>query len=186
MLIKEPNKALMKTIVLALERKTSSCKFINCKLCLAITKSNTLTSTQTKKTYQITQKINCESENVIYVLTCKHCQEQYVGQTSNTLQDRITKHKNDAKYKNYLIYQHVKFHKLNFENNFTVTPIQQVAKADLTQTETKWRKTLTTLYPKGLNSKFEKHSDTNEVEQELNSSTANIIGNKSIRKNYLN
>ena len=137
MLIKEPNKAPIKTFVRTFERKTSPCQFINSKVCLAITKSNTITSTQTKKTYQITQKINCESENAIYVLTCKHCQKQYVGQTSNTLQDTITRQKNDAKYKNYLIYQHVKLHKLNFENNFKVTPIQQVAKADLTQTETK-------------------------------------------------
>ena len=52
--IVEQFKAPIKTIVPTFERNTSPCKFINCKSCLAITKSNTITSTATKKTYQIT------------------------------------------------------------------------------------------------------------------------------------
>ena len=46
-----------------------------------------------------------------------------------------------------------------------VTRIQQVQK-DLIQSGTKWMKTLDTFHPKRLISKFEKHSDTNEIDRE--------------------
>ena len=155
----------IKTIHPSFNRKISRCRSANCKLCRCITTSNTITSSHTKRSYPIKQEMNCRTWNVIYVITCKHCNQQYVGQTSQSLQDRITKHRNDLKSKNYLIYQHFRRHRLNMEDDIKVTPIEQVTKEKLLETETKWIKTLETLNPKGLNSKFEKHSDTNEIVQ---------------------
>ena len=95
--------------------------------------------------------MNSKSENVIYVLTCKHCQKQYVGQTSKTVQERITRHRNHYKVKNYKIYQHMKAHGLTFEEDIIVTPLQQVNKENLLTTKTYWMRTLKTLHPKGFN-----------------------------------
>ena len=55
-----------------------------CDLCRNYLKeSNCFTSTSTKRTYPIIQTLNCKSKNVIYLVTCKKCNVQYVGSTSN-------------------------------------------------------------------------------------------------------
>ena len=41
--------------------------------------SNCFTSTSTSRTYPITQILSCKSKNVIYLVTCKKCNVQYVG-----------------------------------------------------------------------------------------------------------
>jgi hypothetical protein len=38
-------------------------------------------------------KMNCITKNVIYVVTCKKCELQYVGQTSRRLKDRALEHR---------------------------------------------------------------------------------------------
>ena len=51
-------------------------------------------------------RLNCNSENVIYLYICKHCpdnKEFYFGQTSNCLRERANGHRAcfaEAKYKN--------------------------------------------------------------------------------------
>ena len=155
----EKDTAPISPILPNVERRITPCRFINCKSCHVLTTSNTLKSHSTGIIYPIKQKMNCKSENVIYVLTCKHCQLQYVGQTSKMIQERITRHRNDSKTKDYKIYEHMKENKLTFEDNIIVTPLQQVEKEDLVTTETYWIKTLKTLHPKGFNTKFEKSSD---------------------------
>ena len=37
--------------------------------------------------------MNCASTNLIYVITCKGCGENYIGQTGNELRKRMTVHK---------------------------------------------------------------------------------------------
>jgi len=54
--------------------------------------SNCFTSTSTSRTYPITQILNCKSKNVIYLVTCKKCNVQYVGSTSNEFKIRFRNH----------------------------------------------------------------------------------------------
>ena len=57
-----------------------------CDLCKNFLKeSNCFTSTSTGRTYPITQILSCKSKNVIYLVTCKKCNMQYVGSTSNEI-----------------------------------------------------------------------------------------------------
>ena len=42
-----------------------------------------ITSTSTGKCFNSKKEINCQSNNLIYLITCKHCKIQYVGQTRN-------------------------------------------------------------------------------------------------------
>ena len=43
--------------------------------------------------YNILQKLNCNSKNVIYLLTCKVCDIQYVGETGTRFRERMNNHK---------------------------------------------------------------------------------------------
>ena len=53
---------------------------------------NTFISTVTKESFPITQTLNCESHNIIYLVTCTKCQQQYVGETGRKHQDRAPEH----------------------------------------------------------------------------------------------
>ena len=44
----------------------------------------TISKTTGRKFYTMVN-VNCQSSNLIYLITCKHCSVQYVGQTKNRL-----------------------------------------------------------------------------------------------------
>lgn len=63
-----------------------------CRICNYMSPCTTYASLSTKNTYSINMEINCQSTYVIYLIQCKKCGKQYVGQTSNTLNTRIRNH----------------------------------------------------------------------------------------------
>ena len=52
-----------------------------CEVCTFLEEKNTFTSTEDSETYKIREglHLNCNSENVIYLITCKKCKKQCVG-----------------------------------------------------------------------------------------------------------
>ena len=50
----------------------------------------------TGKTYKVNGNLNCNSQNVIYLTTCKNCSEQFVGSAIN-FKDRFRVRKSDIK-----------------------------------------------------------------------------------------
>ena len=65
-----------------------------CDLCRNYLKdTNCFTSTRTSRTYTIMQILGCKSKNVIYLVTCKKCNMQYVGSTTNEFKIRFCSHK---------------------------------------------------------------------------------------------
>ena len=65
-----------------------------CKNCLFSTPTTTHTCYRTKKTWNITAPINCNTENVIYKITCKKCPDFcYIGETKRRFRDRMAEHR---------------------------------------------------------------------------------------------
>ena len=61
-----------------------------CKVsCPMIKEGKIFQSTRTKKSYKIKQKLNCESDWLIYLITCKKCSGQYVGKSKTVLKKDI-------------------------------------------------------------------------------------------------
>ena len=84
-----------------LERHVGSfkCGGRHCQVCLNVTETETFTSTSTNQTYKINHEFNCNESSFIYLLTCKICCKQYVGQTVDIFHSRWNNHKsNDRKY----------------------------------------------------------------------------------------
>ena len=54
-------------------------------------------STKTGREYSIKRHYNCHSTWVIYVVTCRHCQVQYTGQTTQTMVGRHYGHRREVK-----------------------------------------------------------------------------------------
>ena len=71
----------------------------NCDICKNyMILDNTFTCTVTGKSYFIRVQLNCESINVIYLITCSKCLEQYVG-SAVKFKTRFRIHKSDIKTK---------------------------------------------------------------------------------------
>ena len=79
----------------------------------------------TKKKYSIKQHLDCNVRNVIYLITCKTCQKQYVGSTTN-FKARCTLYKSDIKLvkKSCSCVQH--FGKTHSWSDFQIQPIEKV------------------------------------------------------------
>ena len=68
-----------------LERFVGSrqCKKRRCEVCTNVTETDTFSSTVTSETLQINQELNCDDKCLIYLLECKVCNKQYVGETTD-------------------------------------------------------------------------------------------------------
>ena len=67
---------------------TACCGSSKCRMCHHFVEASTFTSNVTRKTYSVSSPegcMNCGTRSVIYLITCKKCGVQYVGETSQTL-----------------------------------------------------------------------------------------------------
>lgn len=64
----------------------------NCKICPRMVHTKTFRSKVTGKVHKVTGHIDCRTVNAIYLITCKNCGKQYVGQTSNSINTRVRNH----------------------------------------------------------------------------------------------
>ena len=72
----------------------------NCVTCKLLNPCTSFTSTATGEKYNVTGSYTCKSISVIYLITCKKCNIQYIGQTGNSLRERIYGHLADIRAKN--------------------------------------------------------------------------------------
>ena len=49
-------------------------------------------SVQSDYRVEINKNVDCQTQNLIYLISCKKCETQYVGETARTLQSRISEH----------------------------------------------------------------------------------------------
>ena len=124
-----------------------SCKFINLNC-------DTFTSTKTGREYTIREQMNCTTENLVYLITCKSCKYQYCGETSTSLRVRLSNHRCTIKNnRNYPVAKH--FNKENHSvKDLEIIPIEKIrvnSKKVRQQREAFWIFELRTLYPEGIN-----------------------------------
>jgi hypothetical protein len=74
------------------KRGFNFCNTRNCRYCPNLDKSGIITSSVTKKQYRAMKNVSCRSSNLIYCVTCKRCDKQYVGQTYLRLKSRFVHH----------------------------------------------------------------------------------------------
>ena len=58
-----------------------------------------ITCTTTGCTYRGPENINCRVNNVVYILSCKQCNKQYIGETGRPFIERWKEHLYDIKVK---------------------------------------------------------------------------------------
>ena len=76
------------------------CKKRRCEVCTNVTETDTFSSTVTGETFQINHEINGDDKCFIYLLKCKVCNKQYVGETTDAFGLRCNNHKgHDRQFK---------------------------------------------------------------------------------------
>jgi hypothetical protein len=118
--------------------------------------------------------LDCGSENIIYLISCKRCALQYVGETVNSLRLRMNGHR-DAIRKNAdtLLASH--FNGPCTLKDFSVQPIESIGGNGRDEKSLKfrklresfWMKELRTVYPYGLNDRCNGQDWSNKSDEDI-------------------
>ena len=120
-----------------------------CQTCHNLKETESFTSTITGKTFKINHKLNCNDKCLLYLLTCKVCLKQYVGQTVKEFRNRWNNYNNNGrKYQEYgtCIQQHLVEHFFeeghhSFLEDVSIILIDKTDPSDPLQRENYWRST---------------------------------------------
>ena len=144
-----------------LDGRSAPCGYPFCKCCRAMSRKIRAISTSNHKSFPVPRYTNCHTSCVVYLLECTKCNKgnQYVGQTERTLQERMGGHRQAATIKiNLPLYKHFTGKRdHDFEKDAKVTILEKTTTNLLLTREAHWILTLDTVYPKGLNSRFDTH-----------------------------
>ncbi len=170
--------------------KISACKNNYCKLCVNFTQSKSFTSTVTQRNYNVDiprkNKYSCDTDNVVYLITCKGCAAQYVGETCQKLNHRFNDHRN--RIKNYnscskatVLVDHFTTGACK-NSSYYVQIIEKIKNRHAyypngkmnretaiirREREKFWMKELRTVYPYGLNDRCGKNRDQHNMKDNI-------------------
>ena len=77
------------------EHSADWCGSTFCHTCEAIIPCSSIQSNTTNQIFKIQGDLNCNSNNIIYMIECKWCNKQYIGETKRSLRCRFNNHRND-------------------------------------------------------------------------------------------
>ena len=78
---------------------SSPCGTRRCLTCSHIQTGTTFQSATTNQAFNVRATATCKTRNMIYLIDCRKCQKQYVGETQNPLHIRLNGHRNDITHK---------------------------------------------------------------------------------------
>ena len=138
-----------------LHKGTHQCNRPRCKTCMHIRTETKFGSTVTGETFLAKVTATCKTANVIYLMECRKCKKQYVGETENPLHLRINGHRSDfhRKLPDKPVAVHFNSPGHSFED-MTVMVIERMQLSDSAKRklrESYWIHTLRSLSPHGLN-----------------------------------
>ena len=140
---------------------TTRCTRLYCRYCRIINRTGTITSPITRKQYNTCRNVTCHSNNIIYCLSCRTCNKQYVGQTKRKLVERLREHFRSINNhtSTHIVGRHfnladhrglasLEVHVLSF---IRANPNKPESKLARIKCELKWIHRLRSFVPKGLN-----------------------------------
>ena len=74
----------------------------NCEIWHILHEEDIFESSKTGKQYKINFSFNCNSRNVVYLLTCQTCEKQYDSSTVTKFKSRFNQYKSNVKFKGVL------------------------------------------------------------------------------------
>ena len=68
------------------------CDNPRCRYCPKLNTDGHIVTSVTGKKYRARHNVSCNSNNLVYCISCTRCGKQYVGQTKNSLKQRFQGH----------------------------------------------------------------------------------------------
>lgn len=141
----------------------TACGRRRCECCLYVKTRSVFDSKYAASEFTITGKLDCNSKNIVYLIECKKCEEQYVGETSKSLRGRLTDHLSDIRrYCETSVAEH--FNQIDHDiTDLQITPIVQLPDEGSQFSNSLARRKqesffidrLNTMTPNGMNEKLE-------------------------------
>ena len=134
-----------------------------CQVCKYLEPGERFTSYRTGKSYTINYELDCNSSNVVYLLSCKVCHAQYVGSTTTKFRLRFNNHKArfrahsrlsfEGRNKDDLLYRHFFGPGHHGLEDVSIQLIDRVSgeESALRDKEGQWAYRLNCIQPQGLN-----------------------------------
>ena len=136
------------------------CKKSRCQICPVIQTDNVIKSCVSGHSYRVKCEFaNCDTSNIVYVLSCKLCDLQYVGSTVTKFRTRFNNHRSRIRNFNcrnsddgFRLYEHFSNHQGPLQDCMTVHFLESSdCEESLRFAETQWIWKLKSLFPNGLN-----------------------------------
>ena len=136
-------------------RGNQKCNGRGCKTCPALQEVSEIKSHSTGEGFKLHVSATCKSSDLVYVIACKRCGKQYVGETEQALHERMNSHRSDIRKKTKEKPVAAHFcsdgHTLS---DFSVVVVDQLHQGDPVlrkNRESRWIRLLQTEAPKGIN-----------------------------------
>ena len=156
-------------------KRIDDCGKEKCLTCPSLNNSLYFESHVTMRRYMVANKnvqLNCESRDVIYLISCSRCGVQYVGETKQMVRSRLNQHRSSVRLNK--IGTHLAKHFRPGPSNvlgcclddMTIQPLEYVGAGDKRTRvirEDYWIKELRTMYPYGLNERHEDGDATKNI-----------------------
>ena len=125
-----------------------------CVICPFVKEGKAVSSTSNNCRVDINTSVSCVSANIIYLLGCNRCPQQYIGETERTLKERFSEHRGYVKNKILTKATGKHFNEAGHrESDMTITILEKIYNANpqyRKQREKMWINKFNTKY-KGLN-----------------------------------
>jgi len=136
---------------------TTPCRGRGCKTCsMILPESTKVVSHTTKASFPLQVSASCKTSDIIYLLQCRRCSAQYVGETGQPLHARLNSHRSDVKHRR----THEKPVAVHYtSHNHTVEDMKVLVLECMRQRdpvlrkihEAQWIRKLASIQPHGLN-----------------------------------
>lgn len=138
----------------AVSQAGAPCSRTRCRTCTHIIFSHGFRSTTYDKEFSFSENVNCDTANTVYLITCSICRLQYVGETSQTLRERMNGHRSCIRL-NKSTPIGIHFNSIGHDlSALEITPIEVLNNDNFNDRKTReyfWQLSLGTIFPKGLN-----------------------------------
>ena len=132
------------------------CDDLRCKTCTLHSKNTSqIHSSANKNVVKLDQNLHCGTQNIVYIITCRKCKAQYIGETNRKLKERLTDHRSAINLnKNTPIGIHFNSPNHNILD-LEIAPIEKIENyytdSYRKEREKFWQLHMGTKYPQGLN-----------------------------------
>ena len=117
--------------------EVNKCNTPRCKLCKEILMGSTFHFPRTNEIFRIKRRMDCNTQNCIYVLCCQGCDKIYIGETAN-LRARINLHRNHILHNTGLdVSKHIHQCAKHNDPKFKVMPFYKVQSDNMNERKDK-------------------------------------------------